>query len=157
MCGTCFFIGLCIWIIPYCFHNVNYILHFVFLTVLFELKVVPGASFVIVHGGVLKGTLWTSLFHEWFLVVMLYCVTSSLSSKKKKHIHICRCAMSSKLLLLTGASSCPATPDKKHRASARCRKLDKNSLTSGLNVCFCPVIPAPWTVTINSISSLSSL
>ena len=47
------------------------------------------------------------------------------------------------LLLFTGAYSCPAMPDKKHRASAQCGKLDKNSLTSEPRVCFCPVFPAP--------------
>lgn len=39
------------------------------------------------------------------------------------------------------ASSCPALPNKKHRAFARCGKMDKISLTSKLDACFYPFSP----------------
>ena len=46
-----------------------------------------------------------------------------------------------------GASSCPALPDKKHRAFARWGNQGENSLTSKPCACFRPDFPAPWTVT----------
>ncbi len=48
-----------------------------------------------------------------------------------------------RLLFTGGASSCPAPPNKKLRAFARCGKQDENSLTSKLDACFHPVFHAP--------------
>ena len=47
------------------------------------------------------------------------------------------------LLLFTGHLLVRLTPNKKHRAFARCGKTDKISLTSKLDACFYPFFPAP--------------